>query len=539
MASLSDLDRGLTSPAGDENPKDGDENPKNKAADTLSAAAPLRRRRLVRRRRPAGTAGAPSGTPPPAPLAAATTARAATAPATTAPTPKAPATIPPVTTASAPAAPARAAPAPVAPRPVAPTAPAARGAAHVPEPVPGGRRPLLDLFPPVPDARERPPGPLLGTAPGPLLPDVGTAHPGFSGPIAATPAPADPLESLPYETFYGLTEKPFSLSTDPMFLYHSTAHDRTAQALLTSIGTRPGIVVITGPFGIGKTSLCRSVIEQLDRRTLTSFLVDPFLSVDDLLQTLLIDFGALSREDLAGGTRPSTHQLRVTLHSFLDSLASLQAGAVALIDEAQNLPVPVLDELRTLSESKDGRRLIHVVLLGEPGLLTMLKQEALRPLNAQVAVGSVLGPLMADEVSGYVMHRLSVAGNGSRVEFSEAALARIHELTGGVPRVVNLLCDRAMSKGWEVSASVIDISYVDAAATDLDLSAPVVETSPTFRLAVEALAFVLLMLVGAAAALWVFRDDVHRTLVQWERVPPTPSAPRIPLTEPLHVPRQP
>ena len=488
MASLSDLDRGLTSTEGEESPKD---------PNTTQDAPRRLKRRLVRRRRLVAQAGAPSRGPSPAP----------TVPAQSAPAPAAPARVP---------------------EPVA-----------APEPVAGRRRPLLDLFPPVPDARERPPGAWRSTAPEPALPRAATTSSGSSVPTAAAAPTADPLESLPYETFYGLTEKPFSLSTDPVFLYHSTAHDRTAQALLTSIGTRSGVVVITGPFGIGKTSLCRAVIEQLDRRTLTSLLVDPFLSVDDLLQTLLIDFGALSREDLAGGRRPSTHQLRVTLHSFLDSLTSLQASAVALIDEAQNLPVPVLDELRALSETKDGRRLLHVVLLGEPGLLFVLKQDALRPLNAQVAVRSVLGPLMSDEVGDYLTHRLRVAGNGSRVEFSEAALARIHELTGGVPRVVNLLCDRAMSKGYEVSSSVIDIPHVDAAAADLDLSAPVVETSRKLRLAVEALTFVLLVLLGAAAALWVFRDAVHRTVIQWERVPPTPPAPGIPVAQPLAVPRQP
>jgi general secretion pathway protein A len=358
-------------------------------------------------------------------------------------------------------------------------------------------------------------------------------------PVAPTAPVPDAREGPPYESFYGLTEKPFTLSTDPVFLYHSTAHDRTAQALLTSIGTRPGVVVITGPYGIGKTSLCRAVIEQLDRRTLTSFLVDPFLTVDDLLQTLLIDFGALSRDELAGGRQPSTDQLRDTLHSFLASLAALSAGAVVLVDDAQNLPVPVLDELRALSGIREGRRLLHVVLLGEPALALMLKQEALRPLNAQVAVRSALGPLLPDEVGGYVIHRLGVVGNDSRVAFSEAALARIHELTGGVPRVVNLLCDRAMSRGYEASAGVIDVPQVNAAATDLDLSVPVVETPRTLRRAVEALAFVLLMLVGAGAALWVFRDDVHRTVVQWERVPPTPSAPRIPQSVPLRVPSVP
>jgi len=344
---------------------------------------------------------------------------------------------------------------------------------------------------------------------------------------------------LAHETFYGLTEKPFSLSTDPKFLYHSTAHDRTAQALLTSIGLRSGVVVITGQFGIGKTSLCRAVLEQLDRRTLTSLLVDPFLSVDDLLETLLIDFGALSRDDLAAGTHPSTHQLRATLHSFLASLASLQASAVVLVDEAQNLPVPVLEELRALAEISDGQRLLHVVLVGEPGLLSLLKRHDLRPLDEQVAVRSVLGPLAADELAGYVMYRLAVAGGSPRVEFSDAALPRIHEVTGGVPRLVNILCDRAMVRWCEASASVIDVALVDAAATDLDLSAPRTKTSAALRVALASVAFVLLMLVGAATALWVFGDDVQRTIVQWERVPPAPASPRLPAPAPLHVPRLP
>ena len=365
---------------------------------------------------------------------------------------------------------------------------------------------------------------------------------------AAEPGPRQPVdlfsplpgarEPLPYKTFYGLTEPPFSLSTDPKFLYHSAAHDRTAQALLTSIGKREGVVVITGPFGIGKTSLCHAVIEELDRHTLTSFLVDSFLSVDDLLETLLIDFGVLSRDDLARGSHPSTHELRVTLQSFLATLVSLQANAVVLIDEAQNLPVSVLDELRTLAEIGGGQRLLHVVLVGDPELLKLLKRRELRPLNEHVAMRSVLGPLAADELFGYVMHRLSVSG-GSRVGFGVAALARIHELSAGVPRAVNLLCDRAMARGYEASATVIDVALVDAAAADLDLSKPVVEASPALRRVFASAVFMLLMLIGAAAALWVFRDDVYRAVVQWERLPPAPSSPRLPRTEPLHVPRLP
>ena len=409
-------------------------------------------------------------------------------------------------------APAQAAPAPL---PVFELFPPAMLVPSAPSPAleRGAGRALVDLFPPLPDSREVP-----------------------AAEAAPVSAPAT-VEPLPYDTFYGLTEPPFSLSTDPKFLYHSTAHDRTAQALLTSIGKGEGVVVITGPFGIGKTSLCHAVIEELDRHTLTSFLVDPCLSVEDLLETLLIAFGVLSRDDLARGSHPSTHQLRVTLRSFLATLTSLQASAVVLVDEAQNLPASVLEELCTLAEIGDGRRLLHVVLAGDPELLSLLKRRDLRPLNEHVAVRSVLGPLAADELHGYVMHRLTVSG-GSRVGFDVAALARIYELSAGVPRAVNLLCDRAMTRGYEASANVIDVALVDAAASDLALSAPVVEAAPVLRLLLAGVSFMLLMLVGAAGALWVFRDDVHRTVVEWERHPPAPSTPRVPLTDPLHVPRR-
>ena len=383
------------------------------------------------------------------------------------------------------------------------------------------RRPLVDLFPPALDSVERPPDP---------VPDAARAP-------AASAAASDLAASLEsHLSSCGFTENPFSLSTDPRVLAHSSAHDRTAQALLTSIGQREGITVITGPIGIGKTSLCRAVIEELDRHTLTSFLVDPFLSVEDLLETLLIDFGVLSRDDLAPGSHPSTHQLRVTLQSFLRSLASLQANAVVLIDEAQNLPVSVLEEVRTMVEAGDAQRLLHVVLVGDPELLSLLNRRELRPLSERVAMRSALGPLTADELSGYVMHRMSVSGR-SRLEFRDSALERIHELTRGVPRIVNMLCERALVHACEELASVVDVRLVDKAAADLGLSAPVVRRSPTMRL-LPAAAFVVLMLLGAIAALWIFRDDVHRAVVEWERVPPAPGGPRLPRAEPLPIPRR-
>jgi len=389
---------------------------------------------------------------------------------------------------------------------------------------PGARRPLLDLFPPVPLAHERPPGPIVGTATGPRI---------SRGPAKRSPQPAA-LDRPTYETFYGLNEKPFGLSTDPKFLYHSTSHDQVAQELLTAIRRHDGLVLVTGELGVGKTTLCRVIVEELDRRTLTSVVLDPPTSIDDLLQTVLVDFGVISREDLARAPQAATRgTLTATLKSFLESLNSLQASAVVIIDEAQHLPVDVLQQIPTIAEAGDQSRTLQVVLVGQPTLTAMLKRSELRLLNEEVAVRSHLGPLAADEIVGYVMHRLGVAGNSPRVDFDDGAMARVHELSDGIPRVVNLLCDRALSRGFETSASVIDAALVDAAAEDLDLGPTVSEARGLVRWLLAAFALVALMSVGAGGALWVFRDTVARTLVQWENVPVPPSGPLPRLPVPL------
>src|SRR4026207_555159 len=160
--------------------------------------------------------------------------------------------------------------------------------------------------------------------------------------------------SLTYEPFYGLKEKPFSLSADPRFLYRSPAHAPAFEELLTGIRRREGLIVLTGEIGTGKTTLIRSVLQHLDRRTFTAFVPDPFVSREDLLKMLLVDFGVVSLTDLkrgslAGASRPD---LSYPLYEFLDSLVPLQAFAVMIIDEAQNLPLPLLAGVRLLSHPR-------------------------------------------------------------------------------------------------------------------------------------------------------------------------------------------
>lgn len=317
-----------------------------------------------------------------------------------------------------------------------------------------------------------------------------------------------------YETFYGFVENPFSLSTDPRFFFHSTPHDSVSQQLLTAMRKREGLVVITGDIGAGKTTLCRTVIEQLDRRTLTSLIADPFMTGEDLLKTILVDFGVMSRQELAKG-RATRHELSTTLLSFVESLAPLEATAIVIIDEAQNLPPDVLEQVRILSEAGETSSLLQVVLVGQPSLTPLLRRKEYKALQQRITVRSTLGPLPFDEIDDYVTHRIAVAGPGARVRFDSAAIDRIHQLSRGLPRVVNLLCDRALSRGFEASAAMIDATLVEAAAEDLDLGEPRSRAGDLAANAVTLITLALCLLLGAAVAARLFHDAFARVLAQF------------------------
>jgi len=177
-------------------------------------------------------------------------------------------------------------------------------------------------------------------------------------------------------------------------------------------------------------------------------------------------------------------------------------------------------------------RVLQLVLIGQPALTYVLKHTDLGALNASVSRRAELGPLAAEEVSGYVGHRLSIAGANTRVEFDEAAIARLYDLSAGVPRIVNLLCDRALTRGHAAAAGIIDGALVDAAAEDLDLDLPETRLGRLASLAIV-LTLALLMIAGAAGALWVSRDAVGRTIEQWEHVPQPPAGPSRRLPAPI------
>jgi general secretion pathway protein A len=278
--------------------------------------------------------------------------------------------------------------------------------------------------------------------------------------------------ALTYEPFYGLKAKPFSLSTDPRSLYKSPAHSAVLDDLLSAIRRREGIIVLTGEMGTGKTTLCHAALYQLDRKTFTTFVPDPHLSREDLLRMLLVDFGEVSVDDLRRGrlSTASRPDLSYQLYEFLTSLESVDAFAVLVIDEAQHLAQPLLEEIRALSELEAGRRLLQIVLVGQPELQTRLKQFQMRQIDQRVTMRCELRPLTREALAGYVAHRLAtVGGTKERIAFASAAIDLIHAASNGVPRLVNIICDRAMSHAQVERVSEIGPPIVSEAIDELQM----------------------------------------------------------------------
>ena len=283
--------------------------------------------------------------------------------------------------------------------------------------------------------------------------ESGSIIPEQSDPSETARSSAGLPGSLTYEPYYGLTEKPFGLSADPRFLYKSRSHAPAFNDLLAAIRRREGLIVLTGDIGTGKTTLCRSVLANLDRKTFSSFVPDPFMSREDLLKMLLIDFGVMSVDDLKSGRLKGVSRLDLSylLYEFLDSLVPLEAFAVLIIDEAQNLSLPLLEEVRILSELERREKLLQVVLVGQLELQSCLKLPQMRQVDQRVSMRCKLAPLGREGVTGYVTHRLNVAGGEwerSKNRFSPTALDAVFQVSAGVPRLINLVCDRALQRGY-------------------------------------------------------------------------------------------
>jgi general secretion pathway protein A len=322
-----------------------------------------------------------------------------------------------------------------------------------------------------------------------------------------------------YEDYYALTEKPFSLTPDPKYLYRSQSHANAFELLQYAIRRREGFVVVTGDIGTGKTTLCRALLEQIDRNTFSALVLNPFLSEEDLLKRILQDFGVISRDEAKAGrlSGVTKQELIDALQDFLLGLIPLKASAVLIIDEAQNLPLGVLEQIRILSNLEtDKEKLLQIILVGQLNLQTLLRSPELRQLDQRVSIRYELEPLDAEGVAAYVAHRLTIAGGSASVAFTARALARVHRLSKGIPRLVNLICDRALLAGFSEKTRRITHEMVSKAAASLDLQSPVLPKFAWFgrraSLAAGALVALLASAVSVGLTAWIYEHFEVATL---------------------------
>jgi general secretion pathway protein A len=344
--------------------------------------------------------------------------------------------------------------------------------------------------------------------------------------------PLQSRDGFVYESFYGLSQSPFTLTPDPRFLYLSESHDEAIRRILQALRRRERFIVLSGDIGTGKTTLCRALIARLDPATFSSLVLNPFLSVDDLLRQLLVDFGIVSAEGARSDRFASAarSELTRTLVAFLETLDAVDGRAVLILDEAQHLSPRVLEELRVVSglERENGTPL-QVVLVGQPNLLEVLAAADLRQLDQRISLKAMLQPLGRDDVEPYISHRLTVAGDSVSVLFEPAAIKRVHAVSGGVPRVINLLCDRALMAGAQAGVHEITPEIVDRAADDVmvrrtDRRASAMPARRSRRVLVAAAAVVAaLVTIGAAAILAPWHQLVTAP------PPPLPDAPAVAL----------
>lgn len=269
-----------------------------------------------------------------------------------------------------------------------------------------------------------------------------------------------------YTEFFQLRQAPFSISPDPRYLFMSDRHREALAHLLYGIDSGGGVVVLTGDIGTGKTTICRCFLEQVPPNCNVAYIFNPKLSVSELLQSVCDEFHITLTDD-AREVRGNKHYIDA-LNSFLLTAHAEGRNNVLIIDEAQNLSAEVLEQLRLLTnlETND-RKLLQIILIGQPELRTMLARPDLEQLAQRVIAHYHLTALTEEETASYIQHRLATAGLNTTSPFQPALIRQIHRLTGGVPRRINLLCDRAMLGAYANNTQVIDRNIIEMAGEEL------------------------------------------------------------------------
>jgi len=265
-----------------------------------------------------------------------------------------------------------------------------------------------------------------------------------------------------YEKHFGLTGRPFSIAPDPRFLYMSQQHREALAHLLYGVGEGGGFVQLTGEVGTGKTTICRCLLEQLPEHVDVALILNPRVTALELLASLCDELRIQYARDTT-----SIKSLIDVLNAYLLDTHAKGRRTVLLLDEAQNLSAEALEQVRLLTNLETTReKLLQIILIGQPELRALLAREELRQLSQRITARYHLEPISRDETAAYIRHRLQVCGSSETV-FNDTAIELIHRLSGGVPRLINVLSDRAMLGAFVEGKRRIDAQIVQRAAREV------------------------------------------------------------------------
>ena len=265
-----------------------------------------------------------------------------------------------------------------------------------------------------------------------------------------------------YKEYFGLKEPPFSIAPDPHYLYMSDNHREALAHLLYGINSDNGFVLLTGDVGTGKTTVCRCLLEQLPENSNIAFILNPKVTVDELLATICDELGIVYPQ---GNT--SNKIFIDSINAYLIDANKECRRTVLIVEEAQNLSPEVLEQIRLLTNLETNeRKLLQIIMVGQPELNELLSRPELRQLKQRITARYHLGSLTKQELSAYVLHRLSVAGVNRKL-FSPRTIDRLFQLSGGIPRMINLLCDRTLLGTYVQGKSMVDLPTLNKAAREV------------------------------------------------------------------------
>ena len=342
-----------------------------------------------------------------------------------------------------------------------------------------------------------------------------------------------------YTKFFGFREKPFMLAPNPAYLFLGKSHEEALAHLIYAVAEGEGFISLTGKRGVGKTTVCQALIDRREETTEVAYIFKPEVSPEDLIKKINSEFNIISDTN-------DFKELTDSLNAFLMQQRMDGKKVVLFIDDAQDLTAEALEQVRLLSNLETTRdKLLQIVLAGEPELADMLNSRALRQIGQRVSVSYHINPLTYEETCTYIYHRMSIASRGVQTHFESAALKRIYKFSGGIPRMINIICDQCLATAHRIqhrhiTGEIAKTAILNLAGTPLY---PVADSRrfalPNFRRAATVAAGGCLLLLLALVAFFPRQADRTEVAPKTEAKPAVISQPDLPkvTSQPAPVPK--